>query len=130
MKLIPVEKPIVVQLIGRKKQVAIVEITEDSIPKRIVVSANKLIEDNSDQIKILQSDLDMGIEYGVPLSDLLKDRVISAQQVSDELHKNGIWTAEEIYSNPKVVQSAILSAAKPLLADVMQIAKSFSRKEL
>jgi hypothetical protein len=72
----------------------------------------------------------MGIEYGVPLSDLLKDRVISAQQVSDELHKNGIWTAEEIYSNPKVVQSAILSAAKPLLADVMQIAKSFSRKEL
>lgn len=117
-------------LIRRKSRAVVLELQEDGIPVRRIVPSEVIIDDNGVVATVRRSDFDEGIEYGIPFSDLLKEFSIPVESISNELHKSGLWTAEDIVKNPAVVQSAILSASRAILADVVQIAKSFSRKEI
>lgn len=116
-------------LIIRKKQAVVVQITESGIIRRVVVPSSVIIDDDGITAYLLKDDFDLGIEYGVPFRDLMHDHTIATSDVENALHANNLWTAEDIIKNPSSVQSAILSASRAIMADVVQIAKSYSRKE-
>lgn len=78
--------------------------------------------DNSTAL-VSQTSLDQGVPYGLPFEYKFKERVITAKSIGDELHKVGIWTAEDIQKNTKGTYEAILSAAALSLSDVLALAQ-------
>lgn len=57
-----------------------------------------------------QDELDAAIPYGVPWAEIIGELNATPQQIEDELHRVGIWTAEEAHANPQAVLGAIQSA--------------------
>jgi hypothetical protein len=94
---------------------------------------SKLVEfTEADQLKrvilpIGEHDLDLGIPYGFPFAETLKPYVCEpmAERIEAELHKAGVWTAEDATNNPGAVQGAVLSAYGVDYAILLQLAKQF-----
>lgn len=108
--------------IFRKKMATLIEYIEDGVPYRISVQSSSIVTKDGDSY-VSKHLLGQGLPYGVPWSLKLTLNQITPESLEIELHKAGIWTAEDALKNPSTVQSAILSALRITLSDIMRIAK-------
>lgn len=98
--------------IKQDKHSKLVEYQENDTIKRVILPVN-------------EDDTNMGIPYGLPFADLLKDHVCEemAERIEVELHRAGIWTAQDALKNPAAVQGALLAAYAIDYSFILQLAK-------
>lgn len=64
--------------------------------------------------------VDKGTEYGIEMEVLLGDKyVIRPVDLEQEFRKRGLWTYEDINSNPQLVRAAINSLSGRVHAEVL-----------
>jgi len=114
--------------IFRKKMATLIEYVEDGVPYRVSVQSSSIVTKEKDSY-VPRHLLDQGLPYGVPWSLKLNINMITPESLEIELHKAGIWTAEDALKNPSTVQSALLSALRINLGDLLRIAKESQHKE-
>jgi len=64
----------------------------------------------------------MGIPYGLPFEFKLPGMTVTSHEIEVALHNAGIWTAEDVLKNTKLVQGALLSLIRLTVSDVMSLA--------
>lgn len=64
-----------------------------------------------------------GVEYGTDMSVVMKDIVITPNQIQEALRGHNLWTIDDIANNPSVVVRAVLSVAKVLATDLISNTK-------
>ena len=102
-----------VQMIFRRQSIVVIERMVDGYPERVSVSEDCLSQiQDSEEFWILEEDFDMGIQYGIPFELKLSRKTLDPEFLAKVLHQSGIWTAQDIVKNPKIVQGAILSACR------------------
>ncbi len=112
-----------VKLIGRKNAAALVEYTDNGQTKRVTVPFSVIKGDEVDRRQ-----LSYGIPYGAPWAELIK---LSAtpQLIEEELHKRGIWTAQDALDKPQDVIVAVHAAYGLDVAAVTRAAQALARGE-
>ena len=111
-----------IRVIFRKKMATLIEYMEDGVPYRISVQSSSIISKEGSSY-VPRELLDQGLPYGVPWSQKIVLSEITPESLEIELHKAGIWTAEDALKNSSTVQSALLSALRITLSDILKIAK-------
>jgi len=118
------DKRIEARVILRKKAAILLEINDkDGFPIRATFPADSLIIRDDGTVLITEEEFSMGISYGIPWEYKFKQIVVLPERLSGELHRNGIWTREDVYKNPEGVKGALLSSMGVSLAYITQIAK-------
>ena len=107
---------IVVKIIQRQGHSALVEWMEGKKVKRVTVPAGVIKEG-----QVSKYQLGLGIPYGVPWSEIKLSA--SAKILEQELHRVGIWTAEDALNNAQQVLGAIQATYTLDLSKIMAIAK-------
>lgn len=107
----------------------LVEYAEDGVPMRVSIKASSLITSKDGITFVSKDNLDTGLPYGVPWKYKLEISEVTPESVEIELHKAGIWTADDAIKNPSTVQSAIMSAFRTPLSDILKVAKQHLYKE-
>jgi hypothetical protein len=120
----PTQKPrsrkvVRVSVVARKDASALVEFVEGQAAQRKTVPADALDGD-----KIAQDDLDMGVPYGIPWADLVKVTATPGG-IEKALHNAGIWTLEELTSNPRRAIGALQAAYGLDIASLIRAANEY-----
>lgn len=78
-------------------------------------------------LPIEENDVSLGIPYGFPFAEALKEKVCEgmAERIEEELHKAGIWLVSDISKKPGAAQGAVLAAYGVDLAILIQLAKQY-----
>lgn len=116
-----------VKVVFRRNKAVVLERVVDSVPERVSVEEKHLSKLGED-VYIEEDEFEMGIPYGLPF-DILPQICINPTQISENLHKAGIWTAKDIKNNPKAVQSAILSSCRSFLSELSALTSRFGSEE-
>lgn len=119
-------------VVVRSKGAATLVESQDSYgnPTRISVPSDSVeLSDDGKSGKIDSQDLKMGIDYGIPWEFRLRSQTFSSVDMSNALHRNGIWTSEDVVGNPDSVKGALLEVFRQTLSDINQVAKEFRSKE-
>ena len=112
-------KVVRVNVISRNHSGALVEFVEGQAVRRKTVAAAAL-----DGEKIAQDDLDMGVPYGIPWADLVQATVTPAT-IEKALHNAGVWTLEDLISNPRRAIGALQSAYGLDIAALIRAANEY-----
>jgi hypothetical protein len=123
--------PIHVTVIRRKGAAALVEYHDyESNPVRVSVLEESIeLSPDGTEGMIDPQDLSRGIEYGIPWEFRLRTKQMTSQEMSNALHRNGIWTSDDVTRKPDAVRGALLEVLRQTLSDINQIAKEFGSKE-
>jgi hypothetical protein len=105
-----------IKIIQHQGHSALVEWMEDKKVKRATVPANVIKEE-----QVSKYQLDLGIPYGIPWSQI-KLRA-SASKLEEELHRVGIWTAEDALNNAPAIVGALQATYSVDMGIIMKIAK-------
>lgn len=108
-------KMVEVRLISADAKTALVEFDAEN-PTRRMIPSSELQDD-----KVSSEVLDMGIEYGIPWEKLLKFS-ITPRDFARELHRQGIWTAEDVMKNSGAVHGALQAVYGIELSTIYKIA--------
>lgn len=122
-----------VRVIFRKKSAVLVEYMKGDLPVRVSIPADKIhISEDGKEGTVAETILKIGIPYGIPWGKFIPDARIDipGERIEEELHKQGIWTAEDFKQNPGAAQSAVLSVAANIVRSIMQVVKEYSSKEV
>lgn len=118
-----------VRQVFRKKMATLIEYLEEGVPVRVSVPSSCLITSKDGTLLISKENLDRGLPYGIPWKYKLKISEVTPESLELELHKAGIWTAEDVMKNPQAVKSALMSALRISMSDIQTIAKQNLYKE-
>lgn len=117
------------RLVFRRQSALVVEIYEDGIPYRAILTEDRIKEVSENEIEFSQQDFDMGLPFGLPFSTSISSVTIDPEALETELHKADIWTSADVMKNPKGVQGAILAASRVVISEIASLAREFSNKE-
>ena len=118
-----------VKEIFRKKLASLIEVIEEGYPVRVSVTSSDLVVAKDGTLWVSRDVFEEGLSYGVPWKYKLTVPQVTPEQIEKELHKAGIWTAEDAMSNTAVVQNALMSAFRMNLSEILRISKEDLRKE-
>lgn len=90
------------KLIRRQGNVALVEIYDEGTYTRVIVPSNKV----SDSGTVNPAILEMGIPYGCPWEEMIT-LTATPEMIANELRRRGVFTVDDLLSNPKVAFSAV-----------------------
>lgn len=110
-----------VRTIGGKKSI-VVEYVEKGVLKRATLPIESV-----NGSKVDAETLGMGVPYGIDWSKL-KLEPVTAEQLAEELHKNGIWTREDVQKNPGAVQGAYQKVIGLSMSKIYQVANSHNKE--
>lgn len=105
-----------IKIIQYQGHSALVEWTEGKKTKRATIPTN-VIQDE----QVSKYQLNLGIPYGIPWSEIKLSA--SAQTLEDELHRVGIWTAEDALNNASAIVGALQATYAIDMSTIMAIAK-------
>ena len=88
--------------------------------KRAVIPAAEVISDEL-YATVPADVLDEGAPYGLPWERLVKMEA-TPEKLADELHRNGIWTMEDVESNPRAIMGALQTVYGVELSTLIQAA--------
>lgn len=81
--------------------------------------------------KVLQDELDAGVEYGLPWDSLLnKNILVESSRIGAALRNNGIWTLEDLHAKAGVLNSILLGLLEGLYKEVITKAENFRSQEI
>ncbi len=113
-----------VKVIQRKGHAALVEWLDGAGSlRRATVPLEAVVNDEVDE-----SDLDMGIEYGLPWAELVTLRV-TPERIERELRKHGIWTHADLRARPNVAAAALQAAYAVNLTALRQAAERLEKEK-
>lgn len=116
-----------VRVIATKNGASLVEnVKEDGTVRRVMLPSNLISRDGS-VFSVSQTDFNMGIPFGLPLEDMLKDVTIQAKTLADTFHKLGLWTEQDFISRPNEVIAAFNSVAGHTLDAIYKAIKSYKK---
>lgn len=128
-KLSTFDAEISVKVIRHKGQAALVEWSDSGRFRRTVVPRESVTEDERKRTFVSESDLSMGIPYGVDWESRLRETfVITGANIAEKLEGSGIWTKEDYIKNPSVVQQSVLAAAQEILRELSAITHNIPNK--
>jgi hypothetical protein len=117
-------KRIEARVVLRKKAAVLLEANDkDGIPLRATFPAESLSIRENGTVILSEEEFSMGIPFGIPWEYKFKQIVVTPEELAGELHRNGIWTRDDVYKNPEGVKGALLASMKLSLAYINQIAK-------
>lgn len=108
-------KPI--KIIQQQDQSALVEWLEKGKSKRATIPVSAIREG-----QVSSYNLKLGIPYGLPWSEII-DLGATPEKLEQELHRVGIWTADDALQNANQVLGAIQATYSIDLGKIMAIAK-------
>lgn len=108
-----------VKVIKIKGQAALIEWEEDGAPKRGTLPSELMMGD-----EVHREDLSMVAPYGIPWGAMLGAIEVTPDQIEDALHREGIWSGEDLLANVGKARDAIQSAIGADLGNLIRIAKS------
>lgn len=73
--------------------------------------------------------LDQGIPYGLPWADLVR-LTVSPEAVEAELHRHGLWTAEDLARRPREAQAAFAALYAHDVAALLRAARAHNQTSL
>lgn len=73
--------------------------------------------------QVSQRTLSSALPYGFPIEHVLKDIKIEARQLSQALHKRGVWTEEDFKKNPEAIQRALLEVAGQSVSRIQSLVR-------
>lgn len=106
-----------VKIIQQTGRSALVQWVEDGKLKRATIPV-EVIKDN----QVLEVNLNMGIPYGLNWASLIELSATS-ECLEQELHRVGVWTAEDALGNAEKIRGAIQKTYSVDLGKIMAIAK-------
>lgn len=119
-----------IKLLYKKKSAALIEYLEDGTPTRVSVPTEQILYNADKNVYEAPKELlRSGIPYGAPWEELFPDVHITGLDVEKELHKNGIWTVDDLRNNPKILQGVVMSLTSDILRATSKIIKNYSSKE-
>ena len=57
--------------------------------------------------KVAENILETGVAYGLPLEKMFSDIRVTAAELAEEFHRNGLWTMEDFTASPRVVVTTV-----------------------
>ena len=96
---------IIIDIIERKGQSALVEWPQGGDLRRAYVPASKIKDAKCDE-----DVLNAGLPFGVPWEELIDASGLTPGAIAMELRRRGIWTSADIERNPKGVRRAVDAA--------------------
>jgi hypothetical protein len=114
----PVTLP--VRLVGRAGVNATVEWEADGVTRRATIPAKK-VKDGAVDAETLEA----GVPYGLPLESIKVE--ITAGDVARELHRAGIWTAEDLFAQAPAAKAAITRACAGIWTELIELSKRSSK---
>ena len=120
-----------VRIIFRKKDAILVQVSDEkgNLKRFVVPSVEiKLIPKEPNFAFVSEKAMERSIPYGIPWEYKLKDRIITSEELATSLRNNGLWTEEDIFKNPSLVQGALMSALKLSISEIIAIAKEYKEK--
>ena len=114
-----------VTVIAHKEHVALVEYSQDDMPKRVWVPSDKL---NGN--KVSKDVVRCGVEYGLPWELLLSDSAVTpnakaAHDLARILRLNGIWTLSDVTGNTAMVQGVVRRITSAIVANLIRSAQAY-----
>ena len=108
--------------------------------KTIKIEGNsKVVEfyDNNANLKRVilpkdDTDTSLGLPYGLPFAVNLKRKGVNdniAMKIENELHNNGIWTAEDVLQNGNRVRNSVTKVYSLDVNDIVLLAKQELRRK-
>jgi len=122
----PKRDRIVVRLVRRNGQAALVEFADAGKPMRVTLPED-LLQDEGSRCTADPADLAAGVPYGLAWEKATTGRV-TAEKIAGALRNAGIWTAEDLKQQPRAAIGALQAAYGLDLAALMEFAAA-SRKE-
>ena len=95
------EKKVTVEAISIKDKTTLVQYLDGGTLRKVYIPTSKFVKG-----KVEESVLQKGVPYGLAW-DKVELPEITGEEISAELHKHNIWTAEEYRRNPNGVRAAI-----------------------
>jgi hypothetical protein len=95
----------IVRTLVTNSGVTLVEWSDGTLLHRGWIPASYL---DADQ-RVDDAKLGSAAPYGLPLHRILKPITITTTQLADSLHRNGLWTADDILGNANTTARAILN---------------------
>lgn len=102
----------------RQGKTALVEWMEGDTYQRCLVPSGKVIDG-----QVAKGTLGMGIPYGLDLEKMITLHHGTAAQVANELHKQGIWTFEDLQQRLPAVKAAFWNAFNVDIAGLLKKAQ-------
>jgi hypothetical protein len=113
-----------VKLLFNKGQASIIEIVTDGKVERLSIPSTKLLQKDS-EVFASDKDLEEAIPYGIPWEYKLNSFVIRAEDISDALHRYGVWTYNDYVDRPDAVKTAMLESCQESFRKIAEIAKEY-----
>lgn len=112
----------IVKVISTKYQGSLIEWSEDGALRRGIVPEEVIIDD-----AVRDDLLSIAIPYGLDWEHILADTManVTPQIISNNLHNSGIWTIDDLRSNPMVALGAIQSAYGLDISILLRSAETF-----
>jgi len=104
-----------VKVIRESDGSALVEYKDKGTLERVTISSKVLINGN----KVKDTLLKKGIPFGIDWSDINMPAV-TPQMLNQELRSRGIWTADDVRSNPQAVRNAISKVQGELFSQIVK----------
>lgn len=67
--------------------------------------------------------LEMGVPYGLPLEEMIA--FPTPAQVAEEFHRLGLWTLEDVETNPTLAKDALRGAGGTAYAALLEAARAY-----
>jgi len=106
-----------VSVIRQRGQAALVEWVDSEGAHRATIPASAIHKGHASQ-----DELEYGIPYGAPWEDLIA-LAATPDTIAAELRRRGIWTKEDLFSQPNVAVGAIQAAYGFDLAALIKAAR-------
>lgn len=119
--------PVPVRLVKTENEAALVEWTGKDGAQRRVTVPRTAVTGAAKQRLVEKDDLSMGIPYGIPVAQIIK-MAATPEGVESELHKRGLWTAEDIIGNIQSVYGALQAVYGVDAATLVNAARAYLNK--
>lgn len=111
------EKLVAVKIVARGEKMAIVEVQEKGVPKRISIPLKEIKD-----YKVAPSVLAKGVLYGIPYETLDYPK-LSAETIGAIMRNYNLWTPADIRTHPKEVQAAFSEICSGYLTTIFNYIK-------
>ena len=119
----PMPEFIPVTVVKRSHEAVLVEFVRDGKVGRVIIPAS------ADVLALTAGDLDLGIPWGIPWEDLLKEVTITPAQLAEALHNAGIWTAQDLQVNTRAAIGALQAVFQIDLAYLLTVAREYDQRK-
>lgn len=104
-----------VSVIRQKGQAVLVQWEDAGVLHRAQIPPHALDGDEVNPTELL-----MGIPYGLPWAEIMGDLIISGEEIEYELRRHGIWTLEDLQSDPTSAAGALMAAHRQGVRTLIQ----------